>query len=105
MLRYKMALILLVTAVAVILIAPPQKKIRLGLDLKGGIYLLCRVVTDDAISADLDDIEMRITQGLEEKELVVRTPESTEPGNTRDGATYRIGPQKQTAGGGATHCR
>ena len=27
----------------------------------------------------------------------VRTPQSTMPGNPRDGVTYRNGPQKQTA--------
>jgi len=34
---------------------PPSEKIRLGLDLKGGIHLVLQVVTDDALNATVDD--------------------------------------------------
>jgi preprotein translocase subunit SecD len=34
---------------------PPSDKIRLGLDLKGGIHLVLQVVTDDALNATVDD--------------------------------------------------
>src|SRR5262245_59782286 len=34
---------------------PPQEKIHLGLDLKGGIHIVLQVVTDDALKATLDD--------------------------------------------------
>ena len=34
---------------------PPGEKIKLGLDLKGGIHLVLQVVTDDALNATIDD--------------------------------------------------
>src|SRR5688572_838963 len=34
---------------------PVQEKIKLGLDLKGGIHLVMQVVTDDALNATVDD--------------------------------------------------
>jgi preprotein translocase subunit SecD len=34
---------------------PPQERIKLGLDLRGGIHLVLQVVTDDALNATIDD--------------------------------------------------
>jgi preprotein translocase subunit SecD len=34
---------------------PPQEKLKLGLDLRGGIHLVMQVMTDDAIVAVVDD--------------------------------------------------
>ena len=41
--------------------------IRLGLDLQGGIHLVVRVETDDALRAELDDAVKTIRDALEEK--------------------------------------
>ncbi len=54
-LQWKLLLTLAVTAVCAWFIIPPSQKIRLGLDLKGGIHLALRVETDDAVKSVLDN--------------------------------------------------
>jgi preprotein translocase subunit SecD len=53
-LRWKLILILAVTGLSVFLVFPVQEKVRLGLDLKGGIHLVLKVKTDDAVKSVLD---------------------------------------------------
>jgi preprotein translocase subunit SecD len=48
-LRWKLLTILGVIALAVFAFYPPDQKVRLGLDLKGGVHLVLRVQTDDAL--------------------------------------------------------
>ena len=57
-LKWRWALIISVTLLASYLCFPLQEKIKLGLDLKGGIHLVMRVKTDDAVKASTDlDVE------------------------------------------------
>src|ERR1700733_8143926 len=51
-LRYKFLTILAVIALAVFFCWPPSTKIHLGLDLKGGVHLLMKVQTDDAVNLE-----------------------------------------------------
>lgn len=53
-LRWKVILVLALTALAIYGIYPPQKKIRLGLDLKGGIHLVAEVKIDEALAGYTD---------------------------------------------------
>ncbi|MGE0461066.1 MAG: protein translocase subunit SecD [Vicinamibacterales bacterium] len=48
-LRWKLLVILGVVALSVFAFYPPQQKVRLGLDLKGGVHMVLRVQTDDAL--------------------------------------------------------
>jgi preprotein translocase subunit SecD len=48
-LRWKLFTILGVVALSVFAFYPPDQKVRLGLDLKGGVHLVLRVQTDDAL--------------------------------------------------------
>jgi preprotein translocase subunit SecD len=48
-LRWRFLLIVVIIGACVWAIIPPDKKIRLGLDLKGGVHLVLRVNTDDAL--------------------------------------------------------
>jgi preprotein translocase subunit SecD len=48
-LRWKLLTILGVVALSVFAFYPPGEKVRLGLDLKGGVHLVLRVQTDDAL--------------------------------------------------------
>lgn len=48
-LRWKLLTILGVVALAVYAFYPPDRKVRLGLDLKGGVHLVLRVQTDEAL--------------------------------------------------------
>jgi preprotein translocase subunit SecD len=53
-LRWKVITILAVVAVAVFLFYPPSQKVKLGLDLKGGVHLVLRVQTDDALKFETE---------------------------------------------------
>ncbi len=53
-LRWRVLLTLGVVALAIFLAYPPREKIKLGLDLKGGIHLVLQVMTEDAINAETD---------------------------------------------------
>jgi len=45
----------------------PTSKIKLGLDLRGGIHLVLQVNTDDAVRAEVDDAMERVRGELSEK--------------------------------------
>ncbi len=48
-LRWRILAILAIVAIGAWAIYPPSQKVRLGLDLKGGVHLVLRVQTDDAL--------------------------------------------------------
>ena len=68
-LAWRWGLICVVTVFAVYFMLPLDKRIHLGLDLKGGIHLVLQVNTQDAVRAEVDDamvdlvIERWITTG------------------------------------------
>ena len=53
-LRWKLLTILAVAAIAIVAFYPPQSKVRLGLDLKGGLHLVLQVKTDDALKVETE---------------------------------------------------
>ena len=61
-LKWRWALIAAVILLSAYLCYPLEKKIKLGLDLKGGIHLVMRVKTDDAIktATDLDAEQLKV---------------------------------------------
>jgi len=80
-LRWKVLLILGVTALSIFLRYPPSKKIKLGLDLKGGIHLVLQVMTEDAINAETDQ-EIARFQDLFKKNSIAFTASTKEkPGH------------------------
>lgn len=48
---------------------PLRDKIKLGLDLRGGIHLVMRVHTDDAVKAELDQVTERLRADLKSGEI------------------------------------
>lgn len=68
-LRWKFALVIALTAISAWGIIPPAEKIRLGLDLKGGIHLALRVETEDAVKAVLDNRATALTTELRKRNL------------------------------------
>jgi preprotein translocase subunit SecD len=66
-LMWRWALIAAVSATAVFFMVPPDKRIHLGLDLKGGIHLVLRVNTGDAVRAEVDDAMQRVRTDLTAK--------------------------------------
>ena len=52
--RWRLTLTAVVIALAVLAFYPPATKINLGLDLKGGVHLVLRVQTDDALRSETE---------------------------------------------------
>ena len=53
-LRWKILAIVAVTAAAAFAVYPPEDQVRLGLDLRGGVHLVLRVQTDDALRVETE---------------------------------------------------
>ena len=72
-LRWKLILTVAVTALSIYLFVPPKDKIKLGLDLKGGIHLLLQVMTDDAVTIETDQEISRLQEQLKKKNITFKT--------------------------------
>lgn len=72
-LQWKVLLVLALTAVAVYGIYPPQERVRLGLDLKGGIHLVAEVKVDEAMAGYTDRFIEILRKDLQEKEVPFQT--------------------------------
>jgi preprotein translocase subunit SecD len=78
-LRWKLLVILGVVALSVFAFYPPDQKVRLGLDLKGGVHLVLRVQTDDALRLLTDGTAEQLREQLRTAGLTgaTVTPTST----------------------------
>ncbi|HUE86798.1 MAG TPA: protein translocase subunit SecD [Vicinamibacterales bacterium] len=63
-LRWRVLVILGVVALSVFAFYPPDQKVRLGLDLKGGVHLVMHVETDDAVRIETETVTDRLREGL-----------------------------------------
>jgi preprotein translocase subunit SecD len=63
-LRWKLLIIVGVVALAIFAFYPPDQKIRLGLDLKGGVHLVLRVQTEDAVRLETETTADRLREQL-----------------------------------------
>ncbi|MFI5167930.1 MAG: protein translocase subunit SecD [Thermoanaerobaculales bacterium] len=88
-LTWRWVLILALAAAAVFFMLPMDKKIHLGLDLKGGIHLVLQVNTLDAIHAEVDDAMERVRADLAEKSAA---PVSLQRLPEGDGLKFRPAP-------------
>jgi preprotein translocase subunit SecD len=77
--RNRLIVILVVTILSIGLFAgmPPsfakmKERVKLGLDLQGGVYLVLQVVTDDAIRAETDNAIESLRQALQTENTVFR---------------------------------
>src|SRR5262245_48574553 len=68
-LKWRLAISLGLLVLCLVAVYPPAEKIHLGLDLKGGIHMVMRVRTDDAVKAEVDLSQERIRAALGEKGL------------------------------------
>ena len=62
--RMRLSLTLVVIALAVLAFYPPDQKINLGLDLKGGVHLVLKVQTDDALRSETEITSERVRDTL-----------------------------------------
>ncbi len=70
-LRWKLISILAVAAIAIVAFYPPQRKIKLGLDLKGGLQLVLQVKTDDALRVETETSSEQLREALKAQGIVV----------------------------------
>lgn len=70
-LQWKILLVLALTVIAAYGIYPPEKKIKLGLDLKGGIHLVAEVKIDEALAGFTDQFIETLRSELQEKNIPV----------------------------------
>jgi len=78
-LRWRAIAILAVVAVSIWGFYPPQKKVRLGLDLQGGVHLVLRVQTDDALRLDTETTMEQLREAVEAKGLTSVTFSPVDP--------------------------
>jgi preprotein translocase subunit SecD len=68
-LRWKLLVIVGVIALAVFAFYPPDQKVRLGLDLKGGVHLVMRVQTDDAVRLETETTSDRLREQMKTQNI------------------------------------
>lgn len=78
-LRWKVLTIVGVLALAVYSFYPPAQKVRLGLDLKGGVQLVLRVQTDDALKLEVQTTADRLVEQAKNANLTAATATVTGP--------------------------
>jgi preprotein translocase subunit SecD len=79
-LRWKVILVLGITALAIFLAYPPSQKIKRGLDLKGGIHLVLQVVSEDAINVETDLEIARFQELFKKNSITFETAIKERPG-------------------------
>ena len=78
-LRWRVIAILAVVAISIWGFYPPDKKVRLGLDLQGGVHLVLRVQTDDALRLDTETTMEQLQEAVEAKGLTGVTVTAVDP--------------------------
>lgn len=76
-LRWKLLVIVAVIGLAVWAFYPPSQKVRLGLDLKGGVHLVLRVQTDDALRLETETTMERLREQLKTQNINVASVTAT----------------------------
>jgi preprotein translocase subunit SecD len=82
-LRWKLLIIVGVVALAIFSFYPPDQKIRLGLDLKGGVHLVLRVQTEDAVRLETETTADRLREQLRTAEIPDATVTIVSPSEFR----------------------
>ena len=70
-LRWKILSIVAITALAAWSVYPPDEKVRLGLDLRGGVHMVLRVQTDDALRIETETSMERLREVLGVRNVTV----------------------------------
>src|SRR6187397_997984 len=87
-LQWRIGLIVAVIGLSIWAFVPPEQKVKLGLDLKGGVHLVLRVKTDDALKVETDTTVERLRDTLTRASVTFSKIEATSPTEFRaDGIT------------------
>jgi preprotein translocase subunit SecD len=68
-LQWKLLLVVALAAIAIYGVWPPEDRIRLGLDLKGGVHLLAEVKVNEAMAGYTDRFIESLRRELQEKQV------------------------------------
>ena len=77
--KLRALIIAAVIGVSVYGFIPPDKKVKLGLDLKGGVHLVLRVNTEDALKATTDLDAEHLREALDKDSVRYAKIEGTSP--------------------------
>jgi preprotein translocase subunit SecD len=77
--RWKLIVIVAVVALAIWAFYPPDQKVNLGLDLKGGVHLVMRVQTDAALRLETETSVERLRETLSRAGVQYKSLEVTSP--------------------------
>lgn len=70
-LRWKVITVVAVVVLAVVAFYPPQSKVKLGLDLQGGVHLVLRVNTEDALELETETTSEQLSVSLKDAGITV----------------------------------
>ncbi|MGD1009638.1 MAG: protein translocase subunit SecD [Candidatus Aminicenantales bacterium] len=79
-LRWKILLTLSVLVGSIIVAWPIQDKIKLGLDLKGGIHLVMQIITQDAVTMETDQEILRLQDLFKKNNIAYSSMTRSTPG-------------------------
>ena len=77
--QWKLLAVVAVTAASASAIYPPADRIRLGLDLEGGVHMVLRVQTDDALRVESETAAEQLGEQLELQGITVASVAAVEP--------------------------
>ena len=81
--QWKLLAIIGVAALSVFAIYPPEDKIRLGLDLEGGVHMVLRVQTDDALEVETETRAEQLSEQLDLQGVAVTSAAAIDPTTIR----------------------
>ncbi len=67
--KWRILLVVLLTVGAIYYVYPPQEKINLGLDLRGGIHMVLKVNLEEAWRAELDNSKSNLEYMLKDEKI------------------------------------
>ncbi len=71
--KFRISIVLAVTILFIFLAYPPKEKIKLGLDLKGGMHLVLEVQVEDAVRAETDRTILELEEYLKKEKIPYET--------------------------------
>ena len=82
-LQWKLLAIIAVAGLSALAIYPPEERIRLGLDLEGGVHMVLRVQTDDALQLETETAAEQLGEQLSLQGIEVTSTVAVDPTTIR----------------------
>ena len=77
--QWKLVTVIAVTVLSVAALYPPDERIRLGLDLEGGVHMVLRVQTDDALQVETETAAEQLGEQLDLRGITVASVGAPDP--------------------------